>query len=221
MSGTWPRERVEKLLVLLQDDRRLSSREMGAILGVSRNAVIGKVGRMGLKMPIAIDEQAMLAIHLANVKRREMARLKTDHELWQALPGERRERVPPIQLKLSQAPPEPPPEPIKDTAGEYYTPETVPNSGCRFPYGDPSHGPFHYCGHPGKDRSHPWCDFHQKIVLLVCYGAWHKSLNPSLRSVCQHALLLEDFPLGFVPACFLHSANNLGSDSPPSPIFSR
>lgn len=46
----WPAERVEKLKQLCQD-KSLSAKKIAVILGITRNAVVGKCSRMGLELP--------------------------------------------------------------------------------------------------------------------------------------------------------------------------
>jgi GcrA cell cycle regulator len=50
-KATWTAERVATLKRLLIDPRRLTAQEIARELGVSRNAVVGKAARLGLRLP--------------------------------------------------------------------------------------------------------------------------------------------------------------------------
>jgi GcrA cell cycle regulator len=50
-KATWIAERVATLKRLLSDPRRLTAQQIASELGVSRNAVVGKAARLGLRLP--------------------------------------------------------------------------------------------------------------------------------------------------------------------------
>jgi GcrA cell cycle regulator len=129
----WTDERVEQLKSLWTEG--LSASQIARVLGgVTRNAVIGKVHRLGLA-------------GRASPSRVERPRMPM---------------VPKISMRAHQ--PEPPvveEDPITMDDGNFVTVLTISNSMCRWPIGDPSETEFHFCGHKPKTGS-PYCEAHAR-----------------------------------------------------------
>jgi len=170
-SHFWTDEKVERLKALIRAEQAYSSADMGQMLGCSRNAVIGKVHRLGLSLKLTSATNEKTVRRSAKELRKELlAKMLAAKELEMERP---KGRVPPLQLNLSKAGTEPHPEPLKDAKGAYFTVVTVGNTQCHFPYGDPAKHEFHYCGHPG----YPWCEFHRKICFTPALGPVKISLG--------------------------------------------
>ncbi len=127
----WTDERVEQLKGLWNEG--LSASQIARALGgVSRNAVIGKVHRLGLAgraLPAKIDRpraQRRTAIHNA---------------------------APPPEIIEE--------EPIKLEDGNFATVLTISDRMCRWPIGDPSESEFHFCGRKPRTGS-PYCEAHAR-----------------------------------------------------------
>src|SRR5438105_12893189 len=127
----WTDERVEQLKGLWNEG--LSASQIARALGgVSRNAVIGKVHRLGLAgraVPTRSDRprsQRRSAIHAA----------------------------PPVFEVIEQ-------DPIKLDDGNFATVLTITDRMCRWPIGDPAEQEFHFCGHKPKAGS-PYCEAHAR-----------------------------------------------------------
>lgn len=110
--------------------------------GVTRNAVIGKIHRLGLsgrRTATAISGKRRAAILAApRPKPKQQARTKT------------RKKDPGLEMKTEDSAP----EPLKLALTEL-TEQT-----CKWPIRDPLHDPdFHFCGNPSVPES-PYCDYH-------------------------------------------------------------
>ena len=148
----WTEERVELLKKLWQDG--LSASQIAAELGgVTRNAVIGKVHRLGLsgrgqptstvkrqrratqsqpprrpRQPVAVGNLA-LQIHVDPISAPELR--------------PRRDVVVPIAKRLSI--------------------EMLTERTCKWPIGDPGQEGFHFCGHDSLEGL-PYCQYHSGIA---------------------------------------------------------
>jgi GcrA cell cycle regulator len=129
----WTDERVEQLKALWGEG--LSASQIARVLGsVTRNAVIGKVHRLGLagragppraeRPRNAVPRKA--AVHVA---------------------------VPAPQIVEE--------DPITLEDGNFATVLTINDRMCRWPIGDPSENEFHFCGHKPKFGS-PYCEAHAR-----------------------------------------------------------
>jgi GcrA cell cycle regulator len=129
----WTDERVEQLKALWGEG--LSASQIARVLGgVSRNAVIGKVHRLGLA-------------GRAGPARTERPR--------SAVP---RKSVVHVAAPAPQIVEE---DPIVLEDGHFATVLTVNDRMCRWPIGDPSETEFHFCGHKPKLGS-PYCEAHAR-----------------------------------------------------------
>jgi GcrA cell cycle regulator len=130
---SWTDERVEQLKSLWTEG--LSASQIARTLGgVTRNAVIGKVHRLGLAGRAAPS-------------RIERPRLPSAP-----------------RLNIRTHTPEPPvveEDPIHLPDGNFATVLTINNAMCRWPIGDPSEHEFHFCGHKPKQGS-PYCEAHAR-----------------------------------------------------------
>lgn len=130
---SWTDERVEQLKQLWTDGLSASqiARQLG---GVTRNAVIGKVHRLGLA-------------GRATPARTERPRMQVARRPARPRPA------PVIQAPIIEK------EPLVDEHGRKKNMLTINDRMCKWPIGDPSQPDFHFCGHPPKPSS-PYCDAH-------------------------------------------------------------
>jgi GcrA cell cycle regulator len=130
----WTDERVEQLKQLWTDGLSASqiARQLG---GVTRNAVIGKVHRLGLA-------------GRATPARAERPRIQAPR------------RTPVLRAPVTVvAQPIVERDPLTDDHGNHVTVLTISDRNCKWPIGDPASGNFHFCGHAPKNGS-PYCDAH-------------------------------------------------------------
>ncbi|MDX2157785.1 MAG: GcrA family cell cycle regulator [Hyphomicrobiaceae bacterium] len=152
---SWNDERVE-LLKKLWAEGLSASQIAGRIGSVTRNAVIGKVHRLGLS------------------GRATTTRMKSHRPRTRANPV-KRPAGPPAKPRfanvgntalraLYQAETEPyvaPAEEIVIPLAERRSIQTLEESHCRWPIGDPQEEEFHFCG-KSKVTGLPYCDFHAR-----------------------------------------------------------
>ena len=150
---TWTDERVE-LLKKLWADGLSASQIAGELGGITRNAVIGKVHRLGLS-----------------------GRAKAPSS---SVPRQRKPRAPSMfrpqrrmmrgNTALAHMPaydydPEPEPEPIENIIpiGQRCTLLELDSEKCHWPIGDPGQPDFFFCG--GKTASStPYCGYHGRVA---------------------------------------------------------
>lgn len=156
----WNDERVE-LLKKLWSEGLSASQIAGRLGGVTRNAVIGKVHRLGLSgrattsrmkshRPRArVVAAAQAAQQAANQRRPQKARPATGSSPLRALYQPEAEPFVPSVEELVI--------PLK----ERKTIQTLTECSCRWPIGDPQLADFHFCG---KDKvpGLPYCEFHAR-----------------------------------------------------------
>jgi GcrA cell cycle regulator len=152
---SWTDDRVEILKKLWSEG--LSASQIAMRLGtVTRNAVIGKVHRLGL------------------AGRATTTRVKPVRAPARVVPGNTKRpqaRTRAVPVPVSTAPEavfEPVYEPLPAEREEVYIPPherkgvlELLESHCRWPIGDPQMHDFHFCGHP-KVPGLPYCEAHAK-----------------------------------------------------------
>ena len=140
---SWTDERVSTLKKLWLDG--LSASQIAKQLGgVTRNAVIGKVHRLGLSGRAAPSQPARPAA--------------------QAMPSAPR-RVTPVEAPTSSVPVASPPAPLPAFRHEEPGSATVLTLGahmCKWPIGDPSSEGFTFCGRRSSEG--PYCVEHARVA---------------------------------------------------------
>lgn len=143
----WTEERVELLKTLWAEG--LSAAQIANKMGgVTRNAVIGKVHRLGLSgraTPAKPQRGRILA-----AEKREDA----------AAPAE----SPRMTAKAAAAPEPEFIAPLVLDSGDPTTVSTIKNNMCKWPIGDPAKDDFHFCGQPtmpGKS----YCAYHARMAF--------------------------------------------------------
>ncbi len=129
----WTDDRVEQLKALWTEG--LSASQIARVLGgVTRNAVIGKVHRLGLA-------------GRAGPTRSDRPRHSSSHRSAA--------RAPAVQPEIVEE------DPIVLEDGSFATVLTINDRMCRWPIGDPSENEFHFCGRNPKAGS-PYCEAHAR-----------------------------------------------------------
>lgn len=160
---SWTDERVETLKTLWAEGQ--SASQIAKVLGgVTRNAVIGKVHRLGLASRTASKPEPAKAAKDAPAPK---AKQKAAEKVEPATPKEKPKPVtahkPPVVTSTFPHPPAPS-EPLVDladvdAAAKQLSLLELNERTCKWPIGDPSKGEFYFCGHtvaPGK----PYCASH-------------------------------------------------------------
>jgi GcrA cell cycle regulator len=155
---SWTDERVELLKKLWAEG--LSARQIADQLGgVTRNAVIGKVHRLGLSGRATTSRPKTMR-----------PRKKRVEAIGKASGGGRQSASPALAARTASPHQSPGLEnfpsalltpidelviPLKDRV----TMETLKESHCKWPIGDPAEDDFHFCGH-NRHEDGVYCEFH-------------------------------------------------------------
>jgi GcrA cell cycle regulator len=129
---SWNDQNVEQLKTLWIEGLSASqiARALGA--GISRNAVMGKIHRMGLSGKGS-----------------------------QSLPRQTRGRTPQERIARAFKTAPLPPPPIDEPA-PLLEPDIFAAEGqCKWPHGETNQSGWVMCGHPAHKKGSPWCLFHQ------------------------------------------------------------
>jgi GcrA cell cycle regulator len=151
----WNDERVE-LLKKLWSEGLSASQIAGRLGGVTRNAVIGKVHRLGL------SGRATTSRMKSHRPRARAAAAATQRRMQQ------KTRFAPQGNPALRALYQPEAEPFTPTVEELVIPlkerrtiQTLAECSCRWPIGDPQNADFHFCG-KNKVTGLPYCEFHAR-----------------------------------------------------------
>ncbi len=149
---SWTDERVE-LLKKLWADGLSASQIANQLGGVTRNAVIGKVHRLGL------SGRAKSTRPAAPRPKRTRSAPRSG--------ASRPQTVGSAALKMQpDASPAPDPAPLPDVVVPMSRRASIMQLNdrtCRWPIGDPSSDDFHFCGCP-SDPGSPYCEYHARIA---------------------------------------------------------
>ncbi len=149
---TWTDERVETLKKLWAEGLS-ASRIAGELGGITRNAVIGKVHRLGLsgraKSPSAAGQRPRKARAHSQMLRVSRPSIRGNTALAHV-----------YDLDV-----EPEPEPIDNVIplGQRRTLLELTEETCRWPIGDPGHSEFFFCGGQAM-TSLPYCAYHSRVA---------------------------------------------------------
>lgn len=161
---TWTDERVDRAKQMFRDG--YSAQQIANDLGgISRNAVIGKLHRAGVK---AKYEQARPTKHFTRPNRTKPARVPHSQQLskTQTLADnslKMRMRGGPVQLVPAE--PRRKPSPNEPVSKRLSLVELTEHT-CKFPIGDPGHDDFHFCGCE-KELAESYCEFHMVVAYQV------------------------------------------------------
>jgi len=150
----WTDERVE-LLKKLWAEGLSASQIAGRLGGVTRNAVIGKVHRLGLSGRATSSRSSSPRPRRTHVPRQ--------HRTTSLLFGTRGNVALKPQFEAEE-------EPLPATLEELVIPLaerasilTLKEPMCRWPIGDPGEADFHFCGRK-KHGSLPYCEHHARMA---------------------------------------------------------
>ena len=162
----WTDDRVATLTKLWADG--LSASQIAKQLGgVTRNAVIGKVHRLGLSgraKPSSPARKAAARKTAASSASRARAASKSKPKSVRApsVP-----RAPRVVVKAPVPPPPPPLEAKPMSNGEFATIMTITEHMCKWPIGDPGADNFRFCGRK-TDPEEPYCLAHSRVAYQPC-----------------------------------------------------
>lgn len=157
----WTDDRVATLTKLWADG--LSASQIAKQLGgVTRNAVIGKVHRLGLSgraKPSSPARKAAARKTAASTASRASTVAKPKAKPARAPSAPRTPRV----IAQVQAPPQAPLEAKLLADGKFATILTITDHMCKWPIGDPGGDNFRFCGRK-TDQDEPYCLAHSRVA---------------------------------------------------------
>jgi len=145
----WTDERVE-LLKKLWGEGLSASQIAGRLGSVTRNAVIGKVHRLGLsgRATTSRMKSHRPRPRMASKRMAKTRMAQTGNPAFRALYQEADVYVPPAEEMVIPV-------------NERKTIQTLTECSCRWPIGDPQASDFHFCG-KNKVPGLPYCEFHAR-----------------------------------------------------------
>lgn len=165
----WTDERVELLKKLWQDG--LSASQIAKQLGgVTRNAVIGKVHRLGLSGRAAPSKPARPVF-------------KAPRPARQAAAPAAPRRISPPPLAAAAPPPQPPVRYVEEAPGAA-TVLTLGAHMCKWPIGDPSSDDFTFCGRRASEG--PYCVEHARVAYQPAQAKKRSGANELARSLRRY-----------------------------------
>ena len=179
MSNVWTEERVEKLRAWWAEGR--SAGQVEALFGgvMSRNAIIGKVHRLGLeRRRYGVDPK------MAKLRREARRRAASNNQLFPPPPpsakgfsfGRNPHQCPVMEpssiIEVEDVPPS------QRKALVNLEPED-----CRWPIGDPLHEDFGFCGARAVDGAQaPYCAHHLMRAFTPLPSAKRKTTNDEVKA---------------------------------------
>lgn len=156
MTAGWTDDRVGALKKLWLEGQSASqiAKQLGG--GVTRNAVIGKVHRLGLSGRAAPSQPARTATSFRTTRPRPAAPAATPAQAPQPSAPRHLEAV-----SSKPVPPTPPAAPIPDLPGTA-TVMTLGAHMCKWPIGDPSSREFSFCGRRASEGV--YCVEHARVA---------------------------------------------------------
>ena len=157
---SWTDERVDLLSRLWLDGRSASQIATELGLGVTRNAVIGKVHRLGL----AGRPKTIPSVPTAPVRSKAKPATRPEAELT-AVVLQPEELPVAAVLQTYVKPPSPSFSEVVIPATERVTIMDLRESSCRWPMGDPTSAEFRYCGARSPVGNGPYCATHSRLAF--------------------------------------------------------
>ncbi|MGJ4893093.1 GcrA family cell cycle regulator [Bradyrhizobium sp. HKCCYLS3077] len=145
---TWTEERLRALKQHFEAG--LTCREIAAELGVSRNAVIGKISRLALTRDNGGDTRRMVRDNARDGTRRPAPKLR--RRILRAVPSD----PPPIVIE------EPPAGPVENGCSLF----ELSKERCRWPISTPGADDFCFCGSKPIEGL-PYCPSHTRMAYRV------------------------------------------------------
>lgn len=150
---SWTDDRVQILKKLWQDG--LSASQIAAELGnVTRNAVIGKIHRLGLSgrgQPTSSLKRQHRHRRTGSVQRRPRRALSVGNTALQS------------DLEIATLPDTRPMEDIVVPISKRLSLQRLTEKTCKWPIGDPTTDDFHFCGHDSLEGK-PYCEYHARLA---------------------------------------------------------
>jgi len=156
---SWTEERVSRLTKLWADG--LSASQVAADLGgVTRNAVIGKIHRLGLSGRAKPAASAASRIKRQTRGNTGYAATRTTRAAPRTRGATALKMDVDAEIRFT-------PKPVEDVVipiSRKLTLMQLSEKTCKWPTGDPQRPNFSFCGHNSKEAT-PYCEFHAKLAF--------------------------------------------------------
>lgn len=156
MSSIWNDELIEQLKKYWE--KGLTTSEIGKLLGVTKNSVIGKVHRLNLqKRPSCIihkDVSGSIGTD-KSIKPVQKKLPKPKQVIIEKESKDLETKELPLEVKRE----------VKEE--NLITLMELGSNMCHWPVGDPKSSDFHFCGHKTKNGA-TYCDFHKAMAHVHC-----------------------------------------------------
>lgn len=164
---TWTDDRVEDLKRMWSQGLSGSQIAKGLGLGITRNAVIGKVHRLNLAGRAPMPHYTMVR-KPRKPREPKVQNVEVPKRVLPSLPSIRPTTLGPLFRALEPAHPIPlaEPEPLRLvdlTNGGRVTILQISDKTCKWPIGDPGDEEFCFCGHKPRDAA-PYCEYHARLA---------------------------------------------------------
>ena len=162
----WTEDRVETLKKLWAEGLSASQIATKLAMGVTRNAVIGKVHRLNLAGRVTAPRAQAQRTAGRKPAKEGISAAPRSHA--PSMPNAGATAMKPqtqIHYNPRVAPlPEPKPLRLVDSAKDgRITILHLSDKTCKWPIGDPNHEDFCFCGHGPRDKS-PYCEYHARMA---------------------------------------------------------
>jgi GcrA cell cycle regulator len=166
--ATWTSERIELLKRCLYAG--LSCGQTAREIGVTRNAVIGKMNRLGLSRP-----KDVIGRQLEQRRAARLARPKTPRT-WRSKSPRLNIFAQHEMLMVTLRRPQPPAEDIPIYNGRGCTLLELSQGKCRWPISNPGAEDFCFCGH-GPRAGSPYCEYHARLAYQPLQDRRHRKIS--------------------------------------------
>ena len=170
---SWTEDRVE-LLKKLWSEGLSASQIAGRLGSVTRNAVIGKVHRLGLsgRATTSRISTGRTRTRIASARRVAKPRFATGNSALRALYHPDAEPFVPQH------------EEFDIPLAERKSLQDLTETNCRWPIGDPQHDDFHFCNR-SKVTGLPYCEFHARRAFQPPQPRRRDRVDPSVVTALQ------------------------------------
>jgi GcrA cell cycle regulator len=151
----WTDDKV-KILKKLWSEGLSASQIANRIGDVTRNAVIGKVHRLGLESRAKSIRSSDLSV--SQLKSSVVSVTYSGNLALKAIIDPINDVIS-VGQSITQGF-----EAVQISPGEHVTILTLNENRCKWPIGDPSDADFHFCGHEPKSKA-PYCTEHSKVAF--------------------------------------------------------